>query len=1145
MNHRTPTEDEIYRIAFQIPTPEARIEYLKQVCQGDAEVERIVALLKEGDPDASFLEKGPSFLGATAAEPNCLTGQTIGPYKLLQEIGEGGFGVVYMAEQITPVRRKVALKIIKPGMDTKQVVARFEAERQALAMMDHPNIAKILDGGETENGRPYFVMELVKGVPLTEFCDRNKLSTRDRLELFVTICNAVQHAHQKGVIHRDLKPSNLMVTLHDNHPVPKVIDFGVSKAISQHLTEKTLFTAYGQMVGTPVYMSPEQAQMSGLDIDTRSDIYSLGVLLYELLTGTTPLEATRLRGTAYTEMQRLILETESPKPSTRLSTLGAQLPMIALQRGTDARQLNQFLRGDLDWIVMKAIDKERNRRYDTASNFAADIRKFLQNEEIEARPPSMSYRMQKFLRRNKGAVIAGSLLLFTLLLGIFGSTIGMIRAKRDAEANRMLTRKANQATDNELKARTEAQNAADKAKLAEQIVRDQNYFHLINLAEVALEKGHPADALRLLNDCQKSLRHWEWRFLYRLACSPRNQPQQFEFDQDIASFDWHPTLPQHAVVMTIDGTLTRMSITEDEIAGRLLTRQVGYQEVRAIQPVADVDFSPDGEMLAASLGANGARIIDFTTGKVVAQVPDRISCLAFHPDPKKRQLASAGHDQVVRLWDLDESEQPIELNREETWWIKDIEYSGDAKWLATCNNSGVASIYSTATGQCKHRLEGHYGPVWALAISHDGRRLATAGVDFKIAIWDMATGTLEQELQGHTAQIYSLDFSADDTRLVSLGHDSRARLWHVASGREILSIQTPVVRTRRNKIAFSQDGNRIAASIGASLGIFDATDGATPTVPIASLDYDGRRIMDVDFMEDGRVVACSGEQGLLLWDLETNQRRPVDFLGPMTTGIDVHPNGRDIAVSLLRSADKTESFFQILIWDSVTGKIKSQSPRSVPEGSGISFHRNGRWLASGGAGGTQVWDCQVPLDQQEGRLINSARRVLFSLCGRYMLCMKNQRREVWIWDASEFEVADAGRLLHESEESVSQAVFSQDGQWIGLGDVVGTATVLSTQPDASGSYGAVSWPATSDSISTVALTSEGRYLATAGTDGVIRIWDLKNIRQERGQKRPELVHVLIEGAAVFNLEFSPDGRRLVSCGHSKVANLWDTRFLYE
>src|SRR5262249_6082793 len=312
----------------------------------------------------------------------------IGPYKLLQQIGEGGFGAVFMAEQTQPVRRMVALKIIKPGMDTRQVIARFESERQAPAIMDHPNIAKVLDAGATDSGRPYFVMELVKGVPVTEFCDKNHMPADQRLKLFQDVCHAVQHAHHKGIIHRDLKPSNVMVTLHDGVPVVKVIDFGVAKATVQKLTERTLFTAYGQMIGTPAYMSPEQAEMSGLDIDTRSDVYSLGVLLYELLTGTTPLETRRLREAGYAEMQRLIREEEAPRPSTRLSSLGESATVFAGNRGTDVKQLARLLAGDLDWIVMKSVSKDRNRRYGTPAMFAEDIERYLRRDAIAARPPS-------------------------------------------------------------------------------------------------------------------------------------------------------------------------------------------------------------------------------------------------------------------------------------------------------------------------------------------------------------------------------------------------------------------------------------------------------------------------------------------------------------------------------------------------------------------------------------------------------------------------------------------------------------------------------------------------------------------------------------------------------------------------------------
>jgi serine/threonine protein kinase/tetratricopeptide (TPR) repeat protein len=430
-----PSERSIFESAVDKKTSAERAAYLHEACGSNEalrkEIEALLAVHERlENPNAEL----PG-LPVTADVPSISErpGVTIGPYKLLEQIGEGGFGVIFMAEQQAPIRRKVAVKVLKPGMDTRQVVARFEAERQALALMDHPHIARVLDAGATVSGRPYFVMELVRGIPITDYCDQNHLSPRDRLALFVHICQAVQHAHLKGIIHRDIKPSNVLVTLHDGVPVVKVIDFGIAKAMGQQLTDKTLFTGFAQMIGTPVYMSPEQAEMSGLDVDTRTDIYSLGVLLYELLTGTTPFDKNRLTKAGYDEMRRIIREEEPPKPSTRISTLARAATTIANQRKCDPKRLREFLRGDLDWIVMRALEKDRTRRYETAGAFAADVQRYLKDEPVEACPPSFNYRARKFVRRNRLALALATTIAAGLVLALVTLAISntMVRAERD------------------------------------------------------------------------------------------------------------------------------------------------------------------------------------------------------------------------------------------------------------------------------------------------------------------------------------------------------------------------------------------------------------------------------------------------------------------------------------------------------------------------------------------------------------------------------------------------------------------------------------------------------------------------------------------------------------------------------------------
>src|SRR5262245_14843959 len=462
--------EDIFLAALERKTPAERQAFLDGACAGDATLRaQVEGLLRSHDEAGSFLD-APLFDTAPTTDQTGpeRPGTQIGSYKLLQKIGEGGFGVVYMAEQQEPVRRRVALKVIKPGMDTRQVIARFEAERQALAMMDHANIARVMDAGATQSGRPFFVMELVRGVPITAYCDQNHLPVRERLELFAAVCHAIQHAHQKGIIHRDVKPSNILVTSQDGQPIVKVIDFGVAKAMGQQLTDKTLFTDFAQMIGTPLYMSPEQAELSSTDIDTRSDIYSLGVMLYELLTGSTPVDKEQMKKAAFDEIRRLIREQEPPKPSTRISSAEAA-PSIAAQRHTEPAKLARLVRGELDWIVMKALEKDRNRRYETASAFAKDLEHFLNDEQVAACPPSTSYRLRKFARRNEAALATATTIAAVLVVGIVISTWQAIRAtKAERLAGQRLVNEKNataQATAASLKA-TEQENQA-KANAAD------------------------------------------------------------------------------------------------------------------------------------------------------------------------------------------------------------------------------------------------------------------------------------------------------------------------------------------------------------------------------------------------------------------------------------------------------------------------------------------------------------------------------------------------------------------------------------------------------------------------------------------------------------------------------------------------------
>jgi WD40 repeat protein len=1022
----------------------------------------------------------------------------IGRYKLLEKLGEGGFGDVWMAEQEDPVRRRVALKIIKLGMDTREVVARFEAERQALALMDHPNIAKVLDAGATEMGRPYFVMELVRGIKITEYCDQNALSTPQRLDLFIAVCQAVQHAHQKGIIHRDIKPSNILVTVNETVPVPKVIDFGIAKATQGRLTDKTVFTAFEQFIGTPAYMSPEQAVMTSLDVDTRTDIYSLGVLLYELLTGKTPFEKAELLAVGLEEMRHLIRDKEPMRPSTRLSSLRAdEQTSTAKRRQTDVPRLIRLVRGDLDWIVMKCLEKDRTRRYETANGLAVDLKRHLTNEPVLARPASSAYKLQKAFRRNKLVYSAAAAIALALVAGLTLAAMGWreTRVERD---------KALQA-----RAGEEAQRKAAQASEAE--AAHLLYVAKMNLAQRAWDQNNIGGLRQLLLDTKDSPhRGFEWYYwqpkthvralalrghsdvIKSVAFSPDGQRIVTGSDDqtakvwDAASGRELLTLTGHSdvikfVALSPDGqrivtcSVDRTAKVWETASGRLLLTLTGHSET-----VASAAFSPDGQQIATACLDRTAKVWDTATGKELLTFRGHsnwVESVAFSPDGQR--IVTGSDDHTAKVWDAASGRELLTL-KGYSWGL--VSFSRDGQRIVTVDRTAKVWQWEAASGQELSvrelpTLQGDGDWIQYAAFSRDGRRIVivTGSSDNTAKLWDAATGRELFTYKGHNSCINSVAFSPDGQRIVTGSSDNTAYVWEVASGVRPRNIGGNLLTlTGHNNdissVAFSPDGQRIVTgSFDRTAKVWDAASGRE----LLTLTGHSEIVNSVAFSPDGqRIVTCSGDRTAKVWETASG-RELLTLSGhsDWVASVAFSPDGQRIVTG---SNDKTAK-----VWDAASGRELLTLTGHNALIRSVAFSPDGQRIATGSADRTaKVWDAAK---------------------GRELLTLRGH----------------------------GTVAFSPDGRRI----VTGSNDQMAKVWDATSGRELLTLTGHNDVVNSVAFSPDGQRILTSSWDRTAKVWEA-----DTGQ---ELLTLKGHNSVIWQAVFSPDGLRIVTGSSDGTAKVWE------
>jgi serine/threonine protein kinase/WD40 repeat protein len=1152
----------IFFAVRELGLPE-RDDAIVKACEGNQELEDLVRLLLKGSESplpiealADEVRAASESVAPTGDKPGTPGGGThgtiIGNYRLLERLGEGGFGVVYMAQQDQPVRRRVALKIVKLGMDTKQVVARFEAERQALALMDHPSIAKVFDAGSTSTGRPYFVMELVKGLPITEYCDLRKLDIRDRLTLVTQVCDALQHAHQRGVIHRDIKPSNVLVsTIEGDKPLPKIIDFGIAKATSARLTEKTVFTEFRQMVGTPEYMSPEQSGGVGGehdDVDTRTDVYSTGVLMYELLVGATPFDSKRLRSAAFGELQRIIREEDPPKPSTRLSGQRNMLATVAGQRATQPARLESTIRGELDWIVMKALEKDRQRRYESASAMGADIQRYLSGHAVLAAPPNAWYRARKFVRRNRAAVVAASLIAVALVVGLIGTSLGFFRA----EAQRKLA----------VSERDRADANAAEARTNEATALRRAYSANLMAASTAVSELQFASARAALEAAPESLRGWEWRVLHeRLETSVRSLKIAPQPLSDLVSdLIMHP---DGRSFLTLEGTSNPVARRWDLATGRELQRipqpvppgRFGHWAAMSIDgrqlttfPVgvmdqtadfavdlwdldsgqrvrtakipfvsrgrADLCALPDGSRLIVGT-ATDIRSVDTTSGQVMArQATDHFEVpLAISRDSR---LVASIIDQIpigrITVRDADSLEQQALLEGH-TGYPKSTSFSTDGRWLVSSADDSSARVWNLMATPPTSIVLRHPYSVLNARFSPDASLVATCGVDRAVRVWDRATGRLLNTYATDAVNPSLIMFTPDSRFVVACEDNGTVRFWDLAAE------SVPVLRGHRSIVSRARWANPNAGLIVSSS--WEGVEGSLGTVRIWDADsgdqvgaFEGRPgdiVYAMAVSADGRLAATG------ITDHRDNMRGQVARREAKPARVEVI----DLATGRVRTAPPKH---QRVLWMAFAPDARTllfyESPINLNARLNIMDTRTGEVLRTRDLGVNIEWSFDLSPD---GRTIAATDRPVDTAEAD-----QNQPRPVLLLDA---QTLDTVRQIDGVPGVNFSIAFNRDGTRLALGDGDG---ILRLVDIASGKLLA-SMTGHGMRILDIAFSPDGSRIASAGVDRRVRIWNAATFEK--------LAVFAGHEGHIGDLDWDATGERLVSCSGDSTVRLWEPRTL--